>query len=281
MNVALCAIGRLENRYAVEFVDYYKNLGVDKIFISDNNYNEEEYFEDVLQPYIDENFVEIIDCRNKEVYQNTSYNEIYSKYHWQYDYMIFVDFDEYICLTEDSNIKEYLARNSKGYDVILLNWMIYTDNDLVIDDGRPLNERFTTPMTYNKKISFGDICENDHVKCIVYCKKYSDIHFSIPHFPISLAGGLTYCNNKFEDAEPINGDLTFCKYDFTLAYVKHFCTKTIDEYLNIKLKRGTPDRIYSIFQQKYNTDWFFEINNRTPEKERFIKEFYINNENLY
>ena len=72
MNVALCAIGRLENRYAVEFVDYYKNLGVDKIFISDNNYNDEEYFEDVLQPYIDENFVEIIDCRNKEVYQNTS-----------------------------------------------------------------------------------------------------------------------------------------------------------------------------------------------------------------
>ena len=31
--VALCAIGRLENLYAREFVEHYKNLGIDHIFI--------------------------------------------------------------------------------------------------------------------------------------------------------------------------------------------------------------------------------------------------------
>ena len=35
--VAVCAIGRLENRYAVEWVEHYNALGVDKIFIYDNN----------------------------------------------------------------------------------------------------------------------------------------------------------------------------------------------------------------------------------------------------
>ena len=60
MKVALCCIGRLENQYAIEFVEYYKQLGIDKIFIYDNNYDEEEHFEDVLQEYIDENIVEII-----------------------------------------------------------------------------------------------------------------------------------------------------------------------------------------------------------------------------
>lgn len=36
MKVALCCIGKLENRYSKEFVEYYKTIGFDKIFI----YNE-------------------------------------------------------------------------------------------------------------------------------------------------------------------------------------------------------------------------------------------------
>ena len=31
MKVALVTIGRLENRYAVEFVEYYKQLGFDRM----------------------------------------------------------------------------------------------------------------------------------------------------------------------------------------------------------------------------------------------------------
>ena len=59
--VAICAIGRLENRYAVEWVEHYNALGVDKIFIYDNNRVEDgELFQDVLQPYIEAGFVEII-----------------------------------------------------------------------------------------------------------------------------------------------------------------------------------------------------------------------------
>jgi hypothetical protein len=33
---AVCAMGRMENRYAIEFVKHYKKLGFDKIFIYDN-----------------------------------------------------------------------------------------------------------------------------------------------------------------------------------------------------------------------------------------------------
>ena len=35
--VALCAIGIMENQYVAEFVNHYKNLGFDKIFLYDNN----------------------------------------------------------------------------------------------------------------------------------------------------------------------------------------------------------------------------------------------------
>ena len=65
MKVALVAIGRLENRYAIEFVEHYKQLGFDNIYIIDNNRDNEEYFEDVLQPYIDKNFVHIISIQKQ------------------------------------------------------------------------------------------------------------------------------------------------------------------------------------------------------------------------
>ena len=67
MKVALFAIGRMENRYAVEWVEHYKNIGFDKIFIYDNNFGDEEHFEDVLQPYIDSRFVEITDYRDRNL----------------------------------------------------------------------------------------------------------------------------------------------------------------------------------------------------------------------
>ena len=35
--VYLCCIGKNENRYAREFVEWYKNLGFSKIIIYDNN----------------------------------------------------------------------------------------------------------------------------------------------------------------------------------------------------------------------------------------------------
>ena len=44
IKVAVCCIGRQENRYINEFISHYLNLGVDKIFIYDNNGYDEEYF---------------------------------------------------------------------------------------------------------------------------------------------------------------------------------------------------------------------------------------------
>ena len=48
LKVCLCTIGKKENLYASEFVDHYKKIGYDKIFIYDNNDIEDERFENVL-----------------------------------------------------------------------------------------------------------------------------------------------------------------------------------------------------------------------------------------
>ena len=79
MRIALVAIGRRENLYAVEFVEHYKKLGFDNIFILDNNHDGEEHFEEVLQPYVDDGFVKILDYRNQVNCQMRAYTEAYEK----------------------------------------------------------------------------------------------------------------------------------------------------------------------------------------------------------
>ena len=44
IKIALCTMGKQENLYVKEFIYYYKKLGVDTIFIyDDNDYNTEKF----------------------------------------------------------------------------------------------------------------------------------------------------------------------------------------------------------------------------------------------
>ena len=50
--IALFCIAKMENDYIRFFVEYYKNLHFDKIFIYDNNNTDGEKFEEVINDYI-------------------------------------------------------------------------------------------------------------------------------------------------------------------------------------------------------------------------------------
>lgn len=84
--ICLCTIGKEENLYAREYVSYYKNYNLDKIFIYDNNEINGEKFEDVIGDYISSGFVEIINIRGKlsqqiKVYQHCFDNNK-NKFDW-------------------------------------------------------------------------------------------------------------------------------------------------------------------------------------------------------
>ena len=143
--IALCCIGRRENRYAREFVSYYKSIGFDKIFICDNNHDGEEHFEDVLGDYIESGFVEVLDYRNKGGYQGHAYTDVYKEYGKRYQWIAFFDFDEYLTIVDGSDIHQLMSRYD-DFNCVLFNWMNYGDNGLLKDDGRDLLERFTEPL---------------------------------------------------------------------------------------------------------------------------------------
>ena len=77
--VCLCAVGKKENLYAKEFINHYKKLGYNHIYIYDNNEINGERFEDVLQDEIKSNFVSIINYRGIRNIQCRAYKDCYEK----------------------------------------------------------------------------------------------------------------------------------------------------------------------------------------------------------
>lgn len=52
IKVCLCVIAKNENLYVREFVEYYKKIGYNNIFLYDNNDKNGEHFEEVINDYI-------------------------------------------------------------------------------------------------------------------------------------------------------------------------------------------------------------------------------------
>jgi hypothetical protein len=142
--VGICAIGRKENLYIKEFVEYHTNLGIKKIIIYDDNEINGEKFSDALDEYVINDKVEILDIHGFESAQFPSYNHCYKEYGSQFDFLLFLDFDEFVKIENNIDINSYLYNEKfNKCETILLNWIMYGDNNLLKYDNRTMNQRFT------------------------------------------------------------------------------------------------------------------------------------------
>ena len=259
---ALCAIGRRENQYAQEFVEHYLSLGFDHIYMYDNNHEGEERLQDVLSCYAAEKVTIIPWSAETESAQRSAYNDCYHRFGHLYTWMAFFDFDEFLTIVSGEDIHSFMSRYNS--QCVLVNWMDYTDSGLIRNDHRPLMERFTQPMPFDKQVG-GDYPENNHAKSIVRTG-IAGLSFKNPHIPKTPM--LQCCNTKGEVCK----QRPRIKYDHSIAYLRHFTTKTIEEWLTNKWLKGTAGLSYDQFRKDYG-DFFFRINERTPEKEAYIQQW--------
>lgn len=280
MKVAVCACCRLENLYLRHWVEYYKNLGVDNIILFDNNFENEDNVLDVIGDYVSSGYVYLYNCSGLRNFQLGAYNLCIQEYNDKFDWIAFFDIDEFLTLKKDNDIKEYLSRFENN-DEVDVNWMIYDDNDLIYYDNRPVTERFTRPMKIEKHIGY-EFPENFHIKSILHVSKNPNLRFLYsPHSPNFSTSGV-YNNGtpkvdndgNYLDGYPFNNELN---YDY--AYLRHYIQKTIQEYLSFKFFRGTPDRSDEQNKLVHTIERFFLYNEKTPEKEEFIKNFINDNAN--
>ena len=261
IKVCLCTPAKNENRYIKEFIQFYEKLGVDKIYLYDNNEKDGEKFEDVINDYIKNGLVEVTDWRGRNKQLINMMDDCYQKNYDNYDWLIFYEVDEYIHLKNYTNIKQFLNETKfNKCQKIYLNWVFHTDNDLFHYEDRPVQQRFpkTEPIPENK------VGKHNFIKTI--------IRGHIPNLKIDcihrLSKNINACNGYGK--EPVLQLFKMKEQDFENYYIDHYFCKSVDEFID-KLNRGDAywgndtNFLIGTFAN------YFGYNNMTIEKIEYIQ----------
>ena len=257
LKIALCTMGKLENLYVKEFILYYKKLGIDKIFIYDDNDINSEKINDVnpLKNYA------IVYEKIKDRIKNHSdaYTDCYNNNKNKYNWFLMIDMDEYLIIVNDT-LKKYLSNPIfNKCDFIKFHWMIPTDNNLLYYDNRTLFERFKGP--YKKSIYVKTIIKGGINNLIFNC-----------HSPLQSPERNISCSNVGKVLRSKRIDKKkYRPINIEKAYIIHYKFKSTEEFIN-KYKRG-----YSNWHKNKTKHLLKKLNNylkynkRTKKKLRYIE----------
>ena len=232
IKICLCAIVKNENLYIREFVEHYKKIGYNQIFLYDNNEKNGEHLEEVIKEYIKSGFIKIIDFRGKKNRpQFDAYKDCYQRNNKFYDWLSFYDIDEFLEINKKyKTIQDFL--NDKIFKTcisIKINWLVYKNNNSLHYENKPIKERIKSPE-YN---NLANICIKSTVKgnlSINYWKNMRNPHTSSLNYASCSSSGKNVRSNSPFIKPP----------DYTNAKLKHYSYKSFEEYL-LKVKRGRAD----------------------------------------
>ena len=217
-------------------------------------------------------FIMIIEIFGSSISQSDYNGIIYNNYKNNCYWISFFDFDEYLEMFSESNksikIQEFLSEKKfKKCEVINIHWLIYPDNNLILYDNRTLIERFPFP-NYKNKV-------NRFIKSIVRGKLNK-----IPFYPSTSSHNpeqnLIHCNTNGKIIKMYTKHSIITPY-LKYAYLKHFNTKTVEEYVR-KIKKGFNRN--KKLNPKERIQLFFSHNKFSKEKLNiFEKAFNLNLKN--
>lgn len=255
LKVALIAIAKNEDEYIKEWLDYHLNLGFDTIIVADND------DELVLSGYSSDRIV-IEDFTGVKGVQPKAYSSMFKRYRKQYDWIFFCDIDEFLVIEDGRDVKTFLSSYPEA-EVVRLCCKHFTDNDDidVLDGNYNVFDRFKTPVPMP-----------DHDR---YVKSFIRTNIKLP-MPYIYGHGIYNSSLKAVDAlgNPCpNDQQKIDRIVHKVAWVNHYRTKTIGEYMRQKYARGGSNNNPTRY-----SDWesyFFVTNTRTFEKVEYAKTFLL------
>jgi len=148
-----------------------------------------------------------------------------------FDWIGFLDADEYLSLSKDENVKEFLNKFD-NFDAVAINWCIYGSSGKVVRPRLPIVKTFTSRSTENfpdnvlvksfiRPDCFGTDYRNPHRYYSVPEEKYSD-----PSGKVVIWNDATNHNVSWNDAKIMH---------FVCRSMEHFVTR-IKRRLNIDLR---------------------------------------------
>ena len=250
MKVAIIAIAKNENQYVNEWIDYHLHIGFDNIIICDND--DELILKDVVtdERVIIEDYTKVVGV------QQLAYRQTFVKYRTEYDWFLFIDIDEFLILENYSNVKDFLSSYDDSVQCINICWKHFNDNDEldVIDGNYNVFDRFKTQV----KTKWDGIV-----------KAFIKTNIPEPAWERITQHSIFYYRIKSVD---VLGHRHYGKYMripiYKKAWLNHYVTKTIGEYVRQKYFRGGANHNNIKYRNLNN---FFRYNTRTKEKEEYGK----------
>lgn len=185
--------------YLKEWIEFYRLQGVDH-FLLYNHLSEDEYLS-VLQPYIDEGIVELVEWPRpflslwnwRKKIQLPAYRDALAKLKDRTFWIAMVDSDEFIFPTNAANLSELLKSDYESFPSLFVNWQMYgTSNVERILKGQLMIELLCRKARVKTKI-------NSWGKSIYQPKYVVDI--INPHYPVLEEG----MHNRNESGEVVTG----------------------------------------------------------------------------
>lgn len=236
--LAVVAIAKNEAFYIREWIAYYKAVGVTKIYLYDNE--SEDQLLDTVRDFMEEGTV-VYNYFPGKSRQLEAYNDAVKKYGGTARYMAFVDCDEFLVPTADRPLPEVVSElllqvpNAGGLGV---NWALYGSSGF---------EKRQTGLITATYLQRGEdfAWQNFHVKTIVNPRLVKD--YISPHFPLYVTGAWSVDSKGHRQRLWYNHDV-----DFGMIRCNHYFCKSREEFA-AKQSRGMADR-----QEKYDFHKFEE-----------------------
>ncbi len=154
--LTVCAIAKNEGAYFQEWIEWHKNLGVEKFYIYDNESSDNT--KEVLAPYILSGLVEYTFLPGTKQ-QLPAYDDCLEKHRLDTRWIAIIDLDEFIVPIKDKTIPDFLKRFEK-FPVVEINWLVYGSSGVKKKEEGEVMKRF-------KHHSHPNHIVNRHVKSIV------------------------------------------------------------------------------------------------------------------
>lgn len=250
MRVVVCAIAKNEHLYINEWVKHYIDLGVDHIYLYDNDNLKSKY----IGCYINEKYKEKISIYNirglkKPYLQHQVYSAFYRSH--RFDWVLFVDIDEFLIGVE--NVHNFLSQDKfKMFNQIRIKWKLFGDDDVIERDTKIGVKDFFKEQKHDNRLEYQN-------KSFIRGGLFIQINSC--HY----VKGLKSCFPTGKQCQ--SNKLEITDYDNETFFINHYMTKTLSEFVKQKLGRG--DAVWD--KRSIDFSYFWQINKKTPEKIAYLK----------
>jgi glycosyltransferase involved in cell wall biosynthesis len=262
LKLSIAAIVKNEADSLLEWIAFHRVIGVQSFFIADNDSTDGT--SEMLEALAELGLVQRIPFPTPENgnVQMPAYAVLLANARGKCDVVAFIDADEYLLPTDGSTsllplIDQLFAR--PDVSAVGLNWANFGSGGALFAEDGLVIERFTKRAKQNFGVNF-------HIKTLLRPER--GLKFANPHF-VDLSSG-RYVDATGGDIAPHtkHGKGLSSEIVWIGARINHYATKSLEEFLVGKSRRGSATKKARIKHKKY-----FTSHDRNEEECLIAKQF--------